>query len=422
MDPRGAVGSESESPRVLVIHPMANFDHLRAFSYEMQFELERLGCRAASIDVGRPTSPALIDRALSDHRPEFIFSFNAAGCHFARPAGQRLESEGCPWLTFMVDDPVFHQDWGPFLRRPHVIPLFGDPQSLLSAARLGVPAERTHLVHAGGHLSPWVEDSERIHDLLFVGTVHDPEEVRRGWRTILSPGAVRVAELVAESWAPRVAEPVHGHLDAVLRALGVELPEEERKLVEPVILGNVIRYVKGLHRVQIFRAFSDLPISVYGSGFRELFPDSAFRFFPNVSFAQSQEEICRSKIVLNAQTLAAHAAGERALGALLNGALLVTSESRFLAAELEAETDFVPFSLEPASMAHARERIAHFLVNPEERTRVTRRVREKVRDRHTWAERASRVLTIARAHRAGKSGSVVPRPPADAPAALAEAG
>lgn len=52
MDPRGAVGSESESPRVLVIHPMANFDHLRAFSYEMQFELERLGCRAASIDVG----------------------------------------------------------------------------------------------------------------------------------------------------------------------------------------------------------------------------------------------------------------------------------------------------------------------------------------------------------------------------------
>ncbi|MCC6900224.1 MAG: glycosyltransferase family 1 protein [Polyangiaceae bacterium] len=404
--------SESQSLRVLVVHPMANFDHLRAFSYEMQFELERLGCRAHALDVGRPTSPVVIERAVAEHAPDFIFSFNAAGAHFTRAQGGPLESASCPWLTFMVDDPVFHQDWGRFLRRPHVVGLFGDPQSLISAARLGVAAERVHLVHAGGHLCPWVEDAERVHEVLFVGTVHDPEAVRRGWHTVLTPGAVQVAELVAESWGPRVADPVQLHLDTVLRALGVELPEEERLAAEPLLLGNVIRYVKALHRVQIFRAFSDLPISVFGSGFRELFPDSAFRFFPNVSFAQSQEEICRSKVVINAQTLAVHAAGERALGALLNGALLASSESRFLAAELEAGVDFIPFSLEPASMERARAAVVHFLEDPEARTTVTRRVREKVRARHTWRERAERVLAIARAHRAGdQPGSALRRPP-----------
>ncbi|MFO0565395.1 MAG: glycosyltransferase [Polyangiaceae bacterium] len=386
-----------ESLRVLIVNGVANFDHVRTFTFEVAYELSRLGCQTTLLDAARPVAPELVENTLASSRPDFLFSFNAFGFHLSLPGGRPLASRTLPWLTFLVDDPTFHLPWGPFLRQPGVVSIVGDPQSLISARRIGIPERACHLVYAGGHLAPWVEDSERCHDILFIGSVEDPRAIRQSWDRAFPPGVVRLMELLSEAWSKDVSVPAQTHLDELLRGFGLTFSEAERWHVEALVLGNVIRYVKNAERVATLRALSDLPISVFGSGFRELFPDANFRFFPGVSFPRSQEELCRAKIGLNVQSLAVHAAGERALGALLNGALLVSSESRYLASELEPGRDYFPFDTQPASLEAARATIRHYLAHPDERRALVRRVRDEVAPRMTWAARTSEVLDIARA-------------------------
>jgi hypothetical protein len=392
----------SEPLRVLIVNGVANFDHIRSFTHEMQYELERLGCKAAVLDVARPCPPEHIEQVLGAHRPDFVFSFNASGCGFQRKQAQTIESASCPWLTFMLDDPMYHDAWGEFLRRPHVVPLFGDPQSLISAERLGIPAHKSHLVYAGAHMSPKVEDDERCHEVLFIGTIDDPIKIRQSW-THLPSGVARIAEMVSETWSKNIHESASDHLERVFQQFGLTFSDEERWHVEAMILGNVIRYVKSVQRLHILRSLKHLPISIFGCDDRELFRGSNFRFFPTVSYSQAQEEICRAKIVLNAQTLAIHAAGERSLGALLNGALLVASESRYLEHELDAGVDYFPFSLENESLQSASDTIEYYLQHPAERRILTARVRDKAEKRFTWALRAKQILEIAHAAKAARA-------------------
>jgi hypothetical protein len=392
----------SEPLRVLMVNGVANFDHIRSFTYEIQYELERLGCKAATLDVARPCPPEYVDHVMATHRPDFVFSFNASGSHFQRKNAPSIESATCPWLTFMVDDPTYHPAWGEFLRRPHVVPLFGDPQSLISARRLGIPADESQLVYAGAHSSPKTEDDERTHDVLFIGSIDDPIKTRRSWAQ-LPNGVSRIAEMVSETWSKSFEEPACDHLERVFREFGLEFEDEERWHIEAMILSNVIRYVKNLHRVHILRSLMHLPISIFGCEERDLFRGSNFRFFPTVSYAQAQEEICRAKIVLNAQTLAVHAAGERSLGAVLNGALLVASESRYLERELDAGVDYFPFSLSQQSLDKASDTIEYYLERPGERRVLTARVRDKAEKRFTWSLRAKQILDLAHTARAIRS-------------------
>lgn len=392
----------SEPLRVLMVNGIANFDHIRSFTYDIQYELERLGCKVAMLDVARPCPPEQVEQVLGAHQPDFVFSFNASGCHFQRKQAPTIESASCPWLTFMIDDPTYHDAWASFLRRPHVVPLFGDPQSLISAARLGIPADKSQLVYAGAHMSPKVDDDERCHEVLFIGSIDDPIKIRRSW-TQLPSGVVRIAEMVSETWSKNIHEPASEHLERVFQQFGLTFDDEERWHVEAIILGNVIRYVKNVQRVHILRSLMHLPISIFGCDERDLFRGSNFRFFPTVSYSQAQEEICRAKIVLNAQPLAIHAAGERSLGALLNGALLVASESRYLDRELDAGVDYFPFSLEEESLDKASDTIEHYLRNPAERRILTARVRDKAEKKFTWALRAKQILEIAHAQKAARA-------------------
>lgn len=382
---------------ITLVNGMSNYDLMRTFTDEMRYAFEQLGCSTQMIDAARHPSPAECQKALDRHGPHLLFGFNASGFALKRPNGEPLPSADHPYFNFMVDGPMFHAHWVPFMRQPHVYSGLCDPTHRHGALRLGIPAERLIDVRHGGHVSPLAREDERTTDIAVLGTIGDFEAQRTALKATLPEGVFRVFELVAESWSSNLQLGLYDVFDAVVAELGLELDDEQRLNLEFIVCSNVDRYIRNRERLRILKGFSDLPIRIFGHGWRRLITwNHRFDIGPELSFAQAQEELCRTKVLINIQPIAVHATTERALNALLNGAVLVTTVNHFLSRHFVAGEQFFPFSSDAAGFDQARGQVENLLSNPARRVEIYENARQAALAAHTWKHRAQEILELTK--------------------------
>jgi hypothetical protein len=381
-------------PKVLLINGVCNFDHIRTFTYEMQYAFECLGCTTGMLDTGRPLTTAVVSQKLRELAPDFIFSFNATGCQLQREPGVALESETCPFFTFMVDDPSFHVHWLEFLRRPHVRVSFCTNQAILQARSLGIdPGHCTRLLLAAPPAA-LVPEAERCHDVLFCGAIADPERIKENIQRSVPPQIFRLFEMLSELWLADLEQPAHELLNHLLAELGLDLPPEQRKQLDPVLLGNANRYIRNHERLRIMRQFAALPLTIFGKGWRELLPGAKCKFLPELPYYKSHEELCRAKVALNVQPLSVWGVGERAFDATVNGVPLATTRNPLLDSLFERGREYLPYALDADALDAAAADIAALLADRARREAMAAAAREKALAAHTWEHRARAVLEL----------------------------
>jgi hypothetical protein len=381
-------------PRILVVTGVTNFDHIRAFTSDMQFAFEMLGCTTKVIDTARPLPRGYVRQVLGSFRPDWIFSFNALGFHLEREPGVAIESSEIPFFTFMVDDPSYHLHWLDFLRRPNVYSSFGNPQAVAQARTLGVSAKNCCRMLLGAHAAPLAKDEERVHDILLVGTMADPNAIYAAIKQQLSASVLQLFDALCEIWRDDLTQSPARILEQLLAQLGLELPDAERWQLEAMILGNANRFVRNSERLRIMRHFQHLPLTIFGEGWQEVLPEAKFKFLPEISYYQSLEELCRTKIALNVQPLSYWGIGERAWNAAANGSALVCTRNALLDGIFTPGEEYIPFHLDEPALEEAATTMQQLLSNAALRREMTERARAKVLARHTWTHRAQDILGI----------------------------
>ncbi len=380
--------AERRAPRVILIKGACNYDHLRCFADAMKLAFEDEGAVAVCVDLAMGPPDATFAAALTRFEPDLVLSFNLDGVRLAGPDGRPLGGGRVPLTTWMVDEPYYQRSWAAELRAPHVRTLWTNERSSAEARAMELPEAETMLL--AGRVLPRVRGEDRDIDVFFAGSVVDPEGISRGWPTSIGPAVAKLMGAASEAWVADLTRPLREVFRETCEAAGVGGHDGIRRL-EPMVLGEINRFVRAKVRLAVMRDLADLPLTVVGDGWDRLVPGSAWVTRPAVPYYVYEEMVSRAKVTLCVQPVHGHVASERYFASLANGSALVVNDNRWLAeafGELHA-----PFSLTDVSGARAR--LEALLSDEPAREEMAQAARERVAATHTWHHRARALLERA---------------------------
>ncbi len=384
--------------RVLLVKGVANYDHLRAFTDYLRIGFEEEGCDARLLDLARGTPGAAEWASMAAFAPDLVLSFNLDGATLADPEGRPLGLGAVPLTTWMVDEPYFHPHWASLLRLPHVRTVWGNPETLAHAVAMGLPEPRMETL--AGRALPRVRDEDRRLDVLFAGSIADPEAIRQRWRAQLGPGTASLLEALVEEWSADTARPIRLVFQELARRAGIA-DHPSLGQIEPIVCGETNRYVRGARRLAVLRAMKGLPITVVGDGWRGLLgEDSGFTFRSAVPFHLFEELASDARVTLTAQPIHAHVASERYFVSLANGSALVVNENHWLREAYDPGVEYAPYPIEQPEVARAE--VERLLGDPVARRAMTEAARARTLTDHDWRARARSLLAAGSAPRADR--------------------
>lgn len=377
--------------RVLLFKGIAQYDVLRHRTDEVQRAFSVLGraCRVVDIHPDHPAREKEFMEALEVFRPDSVFAFQAWGMGDCLRDGRDVfAAEGIPFYAFMADSPIYHVARLPFRNDPMVVASWPVGSWALHAQSLGV--DRNRFLPFGGRQRS-TGRVDRVVEILLPGSLTDPAVLRNRWRDRFAPRVAGLIDDTVEAWQKALPQPLHIVFRAVLQAKGIILDGEDLRKLEWVLLPHVDGFLRNYYRLEVVKALRDLPLTIYGNGpWRELVGDGRFNIRNPVSFPLMEEEICRSKVLLNITPSLADGVTERVFCGFFNGAVVAANENRYLDANFGRDNGFLSDSLH--NLTELRDKLAFSLTNEAAREEMAERARSVALREHTWEQRVRCVL------------------------------
>jgi hypothetical protein len=377
--------------RIMVINNVSERDQLRHYAQELTYGFELLGHEVEELDIGRPAHVLETSKVVEAFKPDWFFSIDAGGYQFDKLGARSLLDAERPLFTLLLDEAVLLGERLAFATGPHVYVGFHSERARRSGVGLGVPLGRSAVVPVAGHAAPPISDEERTFDIVYAGHFVHPDRILAQCERLLMPALFKLFAAVSEHWFSNLASSPYTLLDALLADLGVELKPEELAEIQPVVIGNAIRYVRSLARGRLMKALAQLPLTVAGSGWEAVLGGTTARLLPALRFHHAQELLKRGKLALNLMPLSTDGPGVRAWDTTLHGAVLVSTPHAELEQHLVPEEDYVPIGSEAVDACAAR--ISKLLSNASERQRMSESARLKSQG-ETWEARAAHIVEL----------------------------
>jgi len=179
-------------------------------------------------------------------------------------------------------------------------------------------------------------------DILFAGTVFNPDSYREKW----SAGGRSIARLYDEIMERYLS----GHDRTLIMA--AEDVFEERGIDTEYLnhyrfwenLVYVDLYVRNKRRLDVIRRLSKLGlrIEIFGNGWEpDLDRHPSVKFYPSLPFERVQEKMADAKVVLNILPTFHEGGHERIFSAMLNGAVCLSSGNSYLRREFREGEDIL---------------------------------------------------------------------------------
>ena len=179
----------------------------------------------------------------------------------------------------------------------------------------------------------------------------------------------------------------------VLRERGMEEDYYFRPVARyfPVLLS----YIKDWRRCKMLKELlsAGIEVDIFGKGWNEEDLAGKAHIRGTVSYAEMLQIIMQAKIVVNDEACFNDGAHDRVFTAMLNGAVVVSEYSNYLAEEFEAGEDLFLFDWQNTS--RQMEIIPRLLSDDTFRETVACRAYAKTINKHTWGHRAHQLLEAA---------------------------
>lgn len=305
------------------------------------------------------------------------------------PALRRLRT-----VAFLIDNPYAHLERLAELPYDALI-TYVDRGHLPLLEGLGFPQAKLFLPHGGPEpLAEPVPPPDRDIPLLFVGRLeHSPhlDDLRRN----LAESEPLVREIIQETaQAAARGEPLFQAFATACRSRGVA-PRDFG--IEGI--GTALRiahhYAEARGRLNLLSALDGLPVTVVGDvmpGFFEK-PPAAFDFLGPRPFAECLAMLGRARLLLNSVTVFPEGSHERVWHAMAAGCAVATDRSGFVAEDFRDGENILFWPREPAAIRALAERA---LDDPAGLQAIAAAARPIHAARHTWRERAGRLLSALR--------------------------
>lgn len=231
-----------------------------------------------------------------------------------------------------------------------------------------------------------VLEENRPYDVVFFGSCYDHEGLRQSWEKNYEKPVCAVIEKTIDR---TIHDPKMHFVDALIKEWD-EAKLSSKGVDFTSICDYIDKYLRGVERYELISAIQDIPIHVFGALYwneagrlkswpHYLSQQENVTVHPAVLFDKSLEIMRKSKVVLGGS----HG---RVFSGLASGCAVITSENQYLQEEfsLEEGVYFYPVSDRNIGVKAIKEA----LVDEEKRLVQVERGRAKVKNRHTWDNRA----------------------------------
>ncbi|MBS0655555.1 MAG: glycosyltransferase family 1 protein [Verrucomicrobia bacterium] len=380
---------------LIVPSPESRFRLYRYFFQGMIDSFRRLGvdCRVVEGDNG---SAIQLYREVIINQPDCTLCFNG----FIPEEGENFlcDELEVPHIAFLLDPPTRFLT---MLKSKHTIVTCMDRSFCAFYNAMQVPEVgqagalfMPHAVSRDLHIRP---DTERPIDVLFMATCYDFEGERKLWEKRYSS---QVAAIMEKACEMTFQEPYTSFIEAFTRTLKASKGVDPKQLDWRSICYDIETYIKGYDRVKLIEAVQKVAhVHIYGSpqrecGWETYFPQNAYNvtIHDGVSMEESGELMKRAKVVLNSCPTVKDGTHERIFMGLASGALVCTSENRYLQEQFKEGDGIIFFPF--ADRACCNEKIERYLKDEAARVEAVNRGFTIVQQNHTWDSRVKSLQTL----------------------------
>ncbi len=325
--------------------------------------------------------------------PGFILNLNAKDAFVATLEDGSSVSVHDAWdlplVSFMVDPPAVHED---YLRAApeNAVITFIDEGHLDYFDAAGFPSRtRIFCPHGGPDPIPdplGAEDREI--DLLFSGTVVAPASLA-DWLDRLADGdsGRRKALETAHEAVADGGEDVFAALDTAFDGTPADMA---------TLVGKLDTFVSQTRRLDVLAAIRGNRVTICGP----VAPEAGERLAHHdlrgdTRFGEVLELMANAKVVINSRVTFGRGAHERLFYAMSRGAVVATEPSAFMATEIDNAEGL--FAL-PRGADDIDDTIGGMLADPAAIDEMRDRGRPVYVEKHTWNERAGRILAALGRH------------------------
>ena len=344
----------------------------------------------------------LVVQLRDEGMPAFILNCNAKDrLVVGEERGREItvhEAWNLPMIAFMVDHPASHL--AHLLRAPeNALVTVIDEGHLAFLDQAGLPPRsRIFCPHGGPEAIPDPRPaSGRGIGLLFSGNVADPGP-EAAWLERVSGGRADIRAALAEALDAVRAEgqdPYVAIADAYTRH---DLPAAPLSVAKTVT--ELDAYAMMARRFQVLRAIRGHRVTVLG----EVSATDALAHHDlrgTTSFARTRHLMADAKLLINSRSTFSRGGHERIFYGLSRGAVVATEPSAFLRQDLE---DGLGMAQLPADPADLDDFLSDLLARPGWLDELRGRGLAGYGERHSWRERAGRLLTALEAHAQAGAG------------------
>ena len=364
---------------ILILKGMSEYEVLDGFVDAICVGFKKLGYMVEIFDVKK-------DRIIRRQHYDMIFSFNgiAAAIFHHIP----VDSDTLLW-SFLVDHPYYLSDRVESGVKNHIVSCV-DLEHVDYMNRFHPDCVTSYFVPHGGETSKgtYIPYDERKYDVVFMGTLKSEKE----YFEILEKGPMEVKSIVCQI----IDDAEHRDDFSLAEAVQLRISHLEDKELKYAIaeLSFIDTIIRSRNRKKIIDKLieHDIKVHIFGNGWEEYSKKYSDKVIvhESVSYNEMLNLNMNSKIVLNNMPLFRNGSHERVFTAMLNGAVCVTEESKYLKTQFVDDDDLVFFRMDDLDSMCSR--IKEILNDSSKAISIAERGKEKALKSHTWESRAKSIL------------------------------
>jgi len=360
--------------------------------------LQELGYNVLLIDLAADVkilTESLI-KAL-DSRPVFFLGIHGYASDLQAGDGQSLyDHYQIPLLALCIDNPmIYHRS----MKNESRFTFWGmyDKADVDYAVKYIHPNKNYFFAPNAGFspVVPLMPLKERDYDIMFCGTIWNPEELKNKWANLKIPYINALCEAMVDMLLSDNRKSLIEAMEEALLYYGIVSFKGAGTGFHD-ILNVVSSYVRGHHRTALLKCLAQAGLKVHCFGPKKHLEklDHPNLVIHDFLYAREYlEALGRSKIVLNTTPNGKYSITERLLSAMMNRAAVATDINDYIERCFTDNTSIIGFSHKDYKAL--ADKLSYLLASPQKLEEIAHNGEEAAKKNHTVRHRAADLIAVA---------------------------
>lgn len=365
----------------------SQYNALRVFEEELIKYWMDMGVKIRLLKWGDVITPTI------QYQYDLCFSMNGALLEMDDYALKNYFN--MPLYAYYVDHPLWHNWRINRSREQHCI-VVGDDFKGYVDGHCQLSYEADVLMQAGVEgINSKKPFKERKYPVVFCGSYRNCSDVLEGIKEQRESFAIFLNHMIEEGLKDSSLT-IEDIYNRTLEYYKFPLENDDEYTEFLSACGDVEDYLRGYYRASVIKQIVEagIPIEIYGYGWEQL--DCTRRELLHchapVDYHKMLDVFADAQIVLNVMPWVKTGFHDRIACGMLNGALVVSDETRYMREEHLDEDKLILYSLQ--ELQEMPQKVAYYLEHLDEAASIAQKGYQWARENHTWKNRAEQFLRI----------------------------